>query len=71
MIQSTNLEKYDDPIRVSPMVTLIRYTIPVGLAVEQRDDRTRKTYKSLKYWRRGAEFPGSGDIRGVLTGFEV
>ena len=45
MIQSTNLEKYDDPIRVSPMVTLIRYTIPVGLAVEQRDDRTRKTYK--------------------------
>ena len=53
------------------LCNLIRYTVPVGLAVEQRDDRTRKTYKSLKYWKRGAEFPGSGDIRGVLTGFEV
>lgn len=29
----------------------------------------KKEFKSLKHWRRGAEFPGSGDIRGVLTGF--
>ena len=53
------------------LYNLIIYTVPVGLAVGKRDDRTRKTYKSLKHWRRGAEFPGSGDIRGVLTGFEV
>ena len=53
------------------LCNLIRYTGPVGLAVGQRDDRTRKTYKSLKHWKRGAEFPGSGDIRGVLSGCEV
>lgn len=39
----------------------IRYPFLTGLVVGQRDDGNTKDYKSLKNWRRGVEFSGSGN----------
>ena len=45
----------------SALSNLIRCPFLIELVVGQRDDGNTKDYKSLKNWRRGAEFSGSGN----------
>ena len=50
----------------SALSNLIRCPFLIGLVVGQRNDGTKKVYKSLKHWKRGAESSCSRDTNWVL-----